>query len=54
MASYLKVGSINVNGLKNDKKRKTLLRVIKKENFCVLAIQESFLQEKQLLILEKE
>ena len=41
--SKLKVATFNVQGLRNKKKRKTLFHLFKKENYDIIALQETYL-----------
>ena len=52
----LKIATLNVRGLNNDQKRKTILKWCKDKNIDIACFQESFLTEnsKQLALLRRE
>ena len=54
MADNVKFISFNTQGLNNKKKRNAILRNLKRENFTVVAIQESHLTERDIEIMNKE
>ena len=52
----LKLGSNNVRGINNKKKRRTLFRKFKQENFDIISIQESYIDKNEdfeLIIMEQ-
>ena len=54
MENMLKFCTWNVRGLKNDKKRKSILRILKNEKFDIIALQETYLNSEDIKMLEKE
>ena len=54
MAKDLKFMTLNVQGLRNVKKRKTLFRLIRKDKISFAALQETYLTKEDLNILQKE
>ena len=42
----LKIISLNVRGLRNKKKRRTLFRKFKKENYDLICLQETYMSKK--------
>ena len=54
MAKDLKFMTLNVQGLRNVKKRKTLFRLIREDKISFAALQETYLTKEDLNILQKE
>ena len=54
MAKDLKFMTLNVQGLRNVKKRKTLFRLIREDKISFAALQETYLTKEDLNILLKE
>lgn len=52
--SKIKIASININGLRNKCKRKVFFSNMRKSNFDILCIQESFIGENEGSVWEKE
>ena len=50
----LKIMSFNVSGLRNKIKRSTLFKIFKEEKIDIVALQETYLLENDLTIVEKE
>ena len=49
----LKILSLNVQGLRNNYKLKSVLRTLKQEKVDIVLLQENYLMEKDLPMLEK-
>jgi len=54
MADSISVCTINVNGLRNNLRRKSVFRSLKQKRYDIICIQESFIQGKDKDIWEKE
>ena len=54
MADKLNFSTWNVQGLRSILKRKTIFRLLKAENFSFVALQETYLSQEDLRVLEKE
>ena len=54
MDSRLVFGTWNVQGLKNNNKRKSICRLLNKENYTFCALQETYLQSTDVSALKKE
>ncbi|GFR80034.1 Pol-like protein [Elysia marginata] len=54
MANKLNILTLNVQGLRDDKKRKTMLRLFKKEKIHVIALQETYITKEKFKTLGKE
>ena len=54
MAKDLKFMTLNVQGLRNVKKRKTMFRLIREDKISFAALQETYLTKEDLNILQKE
>ena len=52
--SNLKVISMNVRGLRNLRKRRTLFYTFKKEKYDIICLQETYLTKSDLPVIEKE
>ena len=54
MRDRVKIVTLNVQGINNQKKRKTLIRLFKKDSINILALQETYLTSKDMDLVEKE
>ena len=50
----MKVGSVNVNGIRNRLKRKSLFRLLKKQNYDIICLQETGIADCDKLAWERE
>ena len=50
----LSICSLNVRGLKTNLKRKTIIRSLKRQSYDVLALQETYLNDDEIMKFEKE
>ena len=51
---HLKIASLNIQGLRDSRKRASVFRSVKREHIDIIALQETYLMEKDLNMLKNE
>ena len=50
----ISICSLNAHGLKDNLRRKTIIRYLKKQSFDIIALQETYLNNDEIRKFEKE
>lgn len=50
----IKIRSLNINGIRNKKKRLALFNMLKRENFDIVCLQETYIIDSDIELWEKE